>query len=381
MKVLFVITGLSTGGAEMMLLKLMQQSPVLRQGRVIALRGGGEMAARFRELGVEVESLGMRPGVPDIAAFLRLYRLIRHFSPDVVSTWMYHADLFGGLAAWLAGVPVVWGVHHSNLEYGGVGHLTRWVARACAALSGRVPFSIACCSFKARDVHAKAGYRLEKMVVIPNGFDLALFKPDADMARTIKSELGLPPEVRLVGLFGRYIEIKNHTGFIEAARLLSQTHPDVHFLLAGAHVDSSNSGLVAQIRQAEITDRVHLLGLRDDIPRLTAALDVAVLTSWGEAFPNVLGEAMACGVPCVTTDVGDARHIVGNTGVVVAIGDMQAVALGIARLLGLSRIEREALSQQVRSRVEEKFGISVVAAQYEKVFADAMGSTNNKLPG
>lgn len=381
MKVLFVITGLSTGGAEMMLLKLMQHSPTLRQGRIVALRAGGEMAERFRALGVEVDALGMRPGVPNLVAFVRLIKLIRSYAPDVVSTWMYHADLFGGLAARFAGVPVVWGIHHSNLDRGGVGRLTRWVVRACAVLSRAVPAKIACCSFKARDVHAKAGYAFEKMVVIPNGFDLELFKPEVHMAKHVRLELGLPPAAQLVGLFGRYIAIKNHAGFIEAARLLSQVNSDVHFLLAGAGVDATNSELVAQIQQVGLADRVHLLGLRNDIPRITAALDVAVLTSWGEAFPNVLGEAMACGVPCVTTDVGDAAHIVGDTGVVVAAGDMQGVAEGMARLLALSPDERDVLRQRVRSRIAERFEISVVAARYEELFAEAVSSFNNKSSG
>ncbi|NTV09210.1 MAG: glycosyltransferase [Zoogloea sp.] len=364
-----MITGLAMAGAEMMLYKLLQQSPQLRRGKVISLRCGGEMAERLRALGVEVDCLGMRPGVPDPLKLAHLVKILRAEKPDVVSTWMYHADLVGGLAGKIAGIPVVWGIHHSNLGQGGVSKTTGVVVRLCSWFSHRVPTRIACCSWRAQDAHIEAGYAREKMVVVPNGFDLNHFIPDENAKASLSEELQLPRGVRLVGLVGRYDPIKNHRGFVEAARLIIGQREDVHFVLAGLGVDEQNVELLGWIRQAGLVERVHLLGLRTDIPKLTAAFDVAVLTSWGEAFPNVLGEAMACEVPCVTTDAGDAAHIVGDTGVVVTLGDMQALAEGVLALLSMGELEKRKLGVRARARVQNHFEIASVARTYEELFA------------
>ena len=336
MKLVVIITGTGVGGAEIMLHKVLTRLSPEFKPHVISMNLVGEIGEKIRALGIPVESLDMRPGVPDPVAFIRLIRDLRRLKPDLVHTWMYHADLMGGVAARLARVPALaWCIRHSNLAPADNKSQILAVVRANAFLSHRVPDRILCCSEAARKIHVACGYAPEKMVVIPNGFDLAHFKPDPNARLSVRAELGLPLETALVGLIGRWDPQKNHAGFFAAAATLHLRRPDVHFLLAGHGVDGNNQTIQRTLGANGLTAVTHLLGLRDDIPRLMAALDVlASSSSYGEAFPNVLGEAMASGVPCAVTDVGDSAYIVGDTGRVVSSGDMEGLAHAIDSLSG-----------------------------------------------
>ena len=371
-----VITGLSTGGAEMMLLKVLERidrrhfSP-----HVISLTTKGEIGARIEALGVPVEALGMRPGRFSLLKFIRFVRRLHKLRPDAVHTWMYHADLLGGVAARLAGVRAIgWAIHHSNLSPLHNKRSTLWVMKTCAVLSSRLPRTILCCSHKAKEIHVSAGYDEGKIVVIPNGFDLSQFKPDANARISVRSELGLRKDTPLVGLIARFDPQKNHEGFFEVATQVHLSCSDVHFLLAGAGVEDNNPALRRAIKQAGVGTNTHLLGKREDISRLMAALDVLVSSSsFGEAFPNVLGEAMACGVPCVVTGVGDSAEIVGETGRVVAAGDMDGLAHNIIEILQLSHEERRAMGANARERIRARFDIESVVRQYEKFYENLIG--------
>jgi len=206
------------------------------------------------------------------------------------------------------------------------------------------------------------------MVVVPNGFDLTQFKPDIDARHRVRTELGITDQIPLVGLIGRFDPQKNHAGFFKAAGMLHRRMPQVHFVLAGKDIDMSNAALVQAIAHEGVLANTHLLGLRNDIPELMAALDVLASSSYGEAFPNVLGEAMACSVPCVVTDVGDSAYIVGDTGRVVASGDMTGLAAALEELLALPASEKAALGERARARVAAHFEIGKVVQQYEDFY-------------
>jgi len=281
-----------------MLLKLLERLDSRFLPRVISLTNIGEVGQRIQALGLSVDALGMRPAmVPSPTAFFRLVRRLRQIKPDVVHTWMYHADLIGGLAARLAGVPAVaWGLRNTNLDRDKTKLSTIIVVRISAFLSRWLPDRICSCSHVARQAHADLGYAMEKMAVIPNGFDLTRFQP-CDAARAqVRLELGVSKDTPLVGLIGRFDPHKNHAGFFEAARLMNKNMPNVHLLLAGNGIDEKNEELMQVVQKSGVGSVTHLLGQRSDIPRLMAALDVLASSSHGEAFPNVLGEAMACGV-------------------------------------------------------------------------------------
>lgn len=373
MRIVFIITGLSTGGAEMMLFKVLERLDRQRFApHVISLTTLGELAPRIAALGISVDAVGMKPGLPSLFGFFRLMQMLKRLSPNVVHTWMYHADLLGGLAARLAGVSAVgWCIRNSNLDKDKTKLSTRAIVRLCALLSKWVPSKILSCSENARQVHVAHGYAAEKMVVVPNGFDLTQFKPDGHARKIVRAELGLDLDTPLVGLIGRLDPQKNHAGFFEAAGLLHRQMPQVHFVLAGKGVDWNSPALKQAIDKVGVSPNTHLLGLRSDMLILMAALDVlASSSSYGEAFPNVLGEAMACGVPCAVTDVGDSAYIVGDTGRVVASGDMAGLAHALVDILQLPAAERLALGEAARTRVATHFEIGHITRQYEAFYAE-----------
>lgn len=367
-----LITGLNTGGAETMLYKLL--SGMDREAfdvRVVSLTDVGPVGEKIRALGVPVRMLGMRRGVPDPRGVWRLTRWLRKDKPDIVQTWMYHADLVGSLAVRLAGgIPVVWGIHHSNLDPDGNKRTTIWTARACARFSHRVPTRIICCSEASRAVHAALGYAVAKMVVMPNGFDLGAFKPDAAARDAVRRELGIPHWALLIGLVGRFDPQKDHCNFVAAAAKMGAADDQVHFLLCGDRVTWDNAALAGWIEAAGMRPRFHLLGRRDDMPRLTAALDIASSSSYGEGFPNVIGEAMACGVPCAVTDVGDSAYIVGDTSLAVPPRDPDALAASWRKLIQMGAEGRRRLGAAARRRVEERFSLPKVVSQYEELYGE-----------
>jgi glycosyltransferase involved in cell wall biosynthesis len=371
LRVLHIITDLNVGGAEIMLSKLLSvvdRSHV--EPSVISLLADGELSEGIRSMGITVESLGMRRGLPNPIDLVRLAQRIRHRRPHVVQTWMYHADLLGGMATRLASrAPLVWGLHNSDLDKQRTKRSTRLVARLCARLSHSVPNRIISCSRVAVPVHAKLGYDAEKFIVIPNGFDTDAFLPDSSGYAAVREELGVPADALLVGMVARFDPQKDHRNFVEAAGRVGARFPNAHFVLVGTGCDQANGELLAWIAGTGIAERFHLLGLRRDVPRLTTALDVATTSSaFGEAFPLVIGESMCCGVPCVVTDVGDSALIVGDTGRVVPPRNAAALADGIGALLALSPEGRRILGEAARARILANFALPNVAALYQAVY-------------
>ena len=370
LRLALIITGLSTGGAELMLLKLLQNLDRRRFAPyVISLGMKDIVGPQIETIGIPVTALEMRPGGTSIWKLIPLILKLRELKPDVVHTWMYHADLFGGLASRIAGVKgLSWGIRHTNLYPSANKRSTLWVVSLCAQLSHWIPRKILVNSQVARKVHEAIGYSADKMVVIPNGFDLERFIPSATARHELRSELGLDTATPLIGVIGRFHPQKNQIGFVQVMAELHALRPDVHFLLAGQGVDSDNHGLVAALNATGVDGVCHLLGPRKDIPRLMAALNVLALPSVGEAFPNVVGEAMACAVPCAVTDVGDSAWIVGDTGRVVPAGDMSGLANAIHDLLKMPADERATLGAAARERIATLFEISAVVKQYEAFY-------------
>ena len=274
-----------------------------------------------------------------------------------------------------AGVPVlVWNVRCSALQLRYYPWLTGVVFRLIARLS-RLPDAVIVNSHAGRTAHLQAGYRPRRVEVIPNGFDLEQFRPDALARHRLITELGLPDNAIIIGLVARYDPMKDHGMFLAAAREVIDRHPEARFILCGEGVSWNNAALTGTVNHYNLTSVVQLLDLRRDIAGITAALDIACSSSrFGEGFSNTIGEAMACGVPCVVTDVGDAAAIVGTTGRVVAPADSAAFAKALRELIECGAEERRSLGRQARARVVARYDMRVVANLYHQLSQSLMAT-------
>ena len=372
-KVVHIITDLSVGGAQNMLYKLLASMD--RQefiSEVVSLKEIGPIGERIQALGIPVKQLCMRSGVPSPRSILRLADILRHSRPDVIQTWMYHADLLGGLAASIAGkIPIAWNVRHSRLDPEIDKKTTILIGRVCAKLSHRMPARIISCSEAGRQVHISLGYAANKIQVIPNGFDLGAYQPSPTARQSVREELNIPEQALIIGHVGRYHPMKDHHGFVQAAKALHTRYPEVHFVLCGDEVTWNNPELEGWIEEAKLRPVFRLLGRRSDLPRLNAAFDIASLASrYGEGFPNVVGEAMACGIPCVVTDVGDAGYIVGDAGITLPPRDPDALAAAWIKVLEMGTQGRQALGEKARQRVQQMFDINVIVCRYEQLYRE-----------
>ena len=374
MNVLHVITGLDDGGAEAVLYRLVTHDPQDTH-HVVSLMGEGKYGPLLRQAGATVTALDMPRGRVTWRGMAGLWRVLGGERPDVVQTWMYHADLLGGVLARLQGIPVVWGIRNSTLVPGQSPRSTLWVARACAGLSRAVPRRIVACAQAAVAVHAALGYDARRMVVIPNGYDLSRFAPDPDARRRLRAEWNVPEDVPLIGMVARYDRQKDHANLIDALARLAQQALVFRAVLVGAQVDERNTALMQRLDAAGLRERVRLLGPTSDVPAVMNALDLHVLSSaYGEAFPNVLAEAMACGTPCVTTDVGDAALILGETGWVAPTKDSAALAEAIGAALQAWSDQAAWVRRQAacRAHIAEHFSIDSMVQRYRSVWREAM---------
>jgi glycosyltransferase involved in cell wall biosynthesis len=369
MRVVHVISGLRMGGAEAMVARLVDglDGEEFASG-VVSLTTLGIVGQRMRERGIDVREIGFGSPVRAPAALLRLVRILRERPVDVVQTWLYHADLIGGLAARLATrAAVLWNIRHS--DFAPESRRRPAVVSAGARLSRWLPDRIISCSAAAARLHAEMGYAADRMVVIPNGFDLGRFRPDPRARAALRAEVGLPEDAPVVGIVGRHHPQKDHRTFFRAASLVRRVRPDVRFLLCGPLLERGNAELGAELAEANVGDRCVLLGRRTDVERIDAALDVACSSSaWGEGFSNVIGEAMACEVPCVVTDVGDASEIVGETGRIVPRRDPQAMAAAILGILDMPADERRKLGAAARARIAGRYSLESVVRRYAELY-------------
>jgi glycosyltransferase involved in cell wall biosynthesis len=374
-KILHVITSLNVGGAEMALYHLLKNMNAVRfENQVASLIPPGPVGEKIQALGVPVFSLNMQSGYPSLGSFFRLVRLLRRESPDMVQTWLYHADLLGLLAARITGVPVLWNIRASDMDMSRYRRLSGMVRNMCIQLSGW-PEAVVVNSRAGQEFHKKLGYRPRRWVYISNGVDTGQFRPDSSARAALRNELGLASDTPLIGLIARFDPMKDHENFMRASGLLAAKFPDVHFVLAGNGVEPSNPFFGNYLACSELHGKLHLLGQRNDTPILMAALDIVSSSSaFGEGFPNTIAEAMSCGTPCVVTDTGDSAYLVKKTGIIVAPKDPQALTEGWQQMIALGREGREALGAAARRRIEQHFQQEDAIRQYEQLYESLMPS-------
>lgn len=367
-KIVFIITGLEVGGAETMLIKLLS---LLDRSKfepvVIALRAGGPLRLEVLRMGVHLIEIGMSGlrGLP--GAFFRLRKLGRELRPSLLQGWMYHGNL--AALAMRKSAPVLWSIRVTADSRAHEKTLTRTIVRLGAKLSGKARKIIYNSSRSAMQ-HAALGYATRGSVVISNGFDTSLFAPCPSSSVATRDRFRIPHDAQVVGIVGRYHPIKDHASFLEAARLVLDQRPNTYFLMAGRGLDDFNATVVKQIEQLGLKERCILAGNLGEVQKIYPAMDVHVSSSVSEGFPNVLGEAMSCGVPCVATDAGDSSIVLGDTGIVIQPRRPSDLAAAIVQILSEDENAYADRSARARKRIIDFYSLDSIVAQYQAIFEE-----------
>jgi glycosyltransferase involved in cell wall biosynthesis len=382
--ILHVITSLNLGGAETMMCQLLEHTDQSRfKPVVVSLRPSGPLAERIRRTGADLHCLDMGSYFSFRSGLVKLKAIMREVNPSLVQTWMYHADFLGTLAARSLNPrpPVVWNVQHGSFCPKTTKFLSR-VMRALLTLFSRSwPDKIAVCSSSSIDLHARLGYPRDKMLHIVNGADISRFRPDDDARRELRKKLVIAPDAKVIGMAGRNDPQKDYPTFFAAIREFQKTDKDTIFIACGAGVTTADPGLARMRSLCPSPHNIFLLGPRQDMPWVYPAFDLATLSSaYGEGFPLALCEALACGVPCVATDVGDSGDVIGDCGITVRPGDPIALAKAWGKMLDLPATAQQAMREKSRMRAEKRFSLPAIAEQYEGLYSQLIAARQTSEP-
>lgn len=369
-RIAHVVTNLEVGGAETALERLATSlDPVVFDSAVWSLRDVGTIGRRLRERGITVNAVGMRPGSALLSGWNSLRRQVAEFAPDVLQGWMYHGNLAASALRAKLSQParLLWNVRGSLSALSQEKLSTRTLIWASRFFAGSVDCIVNNSTASVRD-HVRIGYPGDRWCVVPNGFDTDRFRPRPQDRETLRRQFGLPVDgTVLLGAVGRHHPIKGHEFFIEAATMLARQGHAVAGILAGPGWEQ-DSAAARRVRQLGM---FHCVGTVERVEQFLPALDVLCLPSLSEGFPNVLAEAMSCGVPCVATRVGDVPDIIGSTGEVVTPGSADELRVALERLVLAGSDDRAARGQQARQRVIEHFSHSRMVHAYERLYMDS----------
>ena len=369
-RVVHIIIGLNIGGAELMLKRLIESHNTNNTIKhfVISLTNMGPVGRQLMDTGIAVYSLGITNIINVPFAFFELRSLLVKIKPDIVQTWMYHADFFGGIVAKSIGCDnILWNVRSTNIHKGG-SKITIVIRKICSILSKYIPRKIICAAEASRIEHEKVGYVKNKMIVIPNGFKHQTAVNKYFSKIDFRAGVGLQKGHVVVLSVGRFSEVKDHKTFIKAADLVAELIPNVQFLMVGRGVTRENHNLMRMLKEVKNPDIFVLLGERDDVTDFMLASDVFCMHSKTEGFPNVLGEAMLCGLPCISTDVGDAKYLLNNSSWIVQPSNPNELAHKLYQLLSLPESERVVLGNIAAKRIRMEFSIDKMSRGYLELY-------------
>ena len=366
MKIVHIVTSLGDGGAEHTLFKICKYD-LKNNHIVISFKKHGKYFSLLKKLGIKVYCLDA--SFFSIYKFFFLIKLLNSLKPDIVQTWLVHADLVGSIAARLAGIKkILWNIRYSNIEIKKSKLMTILIIKLLAKLSYIIPESIIIVSKRAKKIYEVKGYDKKKLKFIPNGYDLSTLKVNNSQKIFFQKKIKIKKGIPLIGYVARYDPLKDHLNLINALSLIRLKSINFFCILVGTDINKSKL-LISQIRKFKLDNHIKLLGPIKKISKVMNSIDVHVQSSASEGFPNVVAEAMACKTPCVVTNVGDSSYIVGKTGWVVPRNDSIKLAKAIQSALneiGSNKwIERCNLS---RTRIKRKFNINKMIESYNRIW-------------
>ena len=380
MKILHIITGLGNGGAESVLYRLCSND-ITNKHIVISLTTSGKYGFMLNDKNIDVFYLNLNFSPTIIYKFIKLYKLILFIRPDVVQTWMYHSDLIGGVLAKLAGVKkIFWNIRHTSLDKKHTKNTTRIVAKCCAYLSAYVPDAVIYCAESSMYQHKLFGYNENTSTIIPNGYDLSIFQPKktphsfsslSSSSDSYDRAESADSSIFTIGCVARYTPEKNHINLFKALQILYNKEIKYKCLLVGPNMIPSNGFLLKNLSDYNLNDSVYLLGESDNVCDFYNSIDLHVLPSLTEGFPNVIAEAMACGIPCVSTDVGDASLIINGNGWIVPSDDPISLSTSILEAYKLlqDNAKWSGLKKSCRNNVIENFSLDKMLSSYKEIWS------------
>ncbi len=364
MRILHIITNLGDGGTEKVLYNICKHD-VANQHIVICLKDSGKYFLLLKKIGTEVYFIKME--LFSIYKFFYLIKILRSLRPDVVQTWLPHADFIGGLAARLAGINrVVWNIRYSNLN-GVVKLRTIFLINILSKLSRFIPKMIIVVSKSALKNCKDLGYCSEKLRLIQNGYDLSIFKPFKKKI-FIRKKFKIEKNTHVIGSVARYDSTKDHKNLLNSLSIVKKKKIKFFCVLIGSNINNKN--LVKEIKKLELSSYIKLIAKCNDVSKYMKEMDIHILSSKTEGFPNVVAESMACGTPCIVTNVGDSALIVGKTGWIVPPKNSIKLANAIEKALSeIGKKNWKKRCDQARLRVKNNFGISKMIKSYNIIWS------------
>jgi glycosyltransferase involved in cell wall biosynthesis len=362
--ILHIITGLKVGGAENALHRLIVNSPNNYKHEVLCLTTGGSMHTVFLESKIKVITLDFKASF--FHSLIFLIKFIRAKKPDIVQTWLYHANLIGGIVARITGVKVViWGLRGTAIPQS-VFSIHSLIIRLGSFFSYFIPSSIVCNAKTVSEFHIKKGYCKNKIDIINNGFNL--HKESMNKEKLLNKIDELDSNSLIIGTVGRYDKLKDYPNMINAFSIIMKDHPNVHLLMVGRGLDSSNSELISMLSNSIDISKVHLLGERSGISDYLSIMDIFCLSSRNEGFPNVVAEAMLMKIPCVVTDAGDAASLVSDIGILVPVEDHIKLALGLKYMIEIGNEKRKKIGELSHLHIKLNYSIEKNISQFGKLY-------------
>ena len=368
-KILNIINSMEVGGAEVMLKKILINSDNTKFKHIIVtLKSENQILNDLKRKNIEIYSLKLNSFLNFLRSFKSLLQIVKKIKPDYILTWLHPSDFYGVFIKLMyPEVTLIWNIRCSKLIYPIVGFKNILLVKILSKFS-KYPDLILSNSFSGIKEHLRLGYKPKEIKVIPNGFDLKSFTPNNKLGKLYRKELRLNQSDFVIGFVGKYNRIKGIEKFILTANIASIKFSNWKFVLIGRDLTYENKELVTSLKKYKICKNFRLLGERQDINKILCSLDVLSLTSSSEGFPNVIGEAMSCGVPCVSTDVGDCKSIIGETGIISKNNKPQNIFNDWLSIHKMLKNDSSILKKSTRARIKKYYEINFIINKYEKLF-------------